>query len=96
MKTLNVENEALNGKSMNDELRDLVGALVGPAKGLLVNKTEIVAGSGEQGVAPEAVSNANNILPHASAWGDFFAPFNVSAALSLIIKKKRRKYIVTA
>lgn len=37
MKTLNVENEALNGQDFNGELRDLIGALVGPAKGLLVN-----------------------------------------------------------
>lgn len=40
MKTLNVENEALNGRPLNDEVRALVDALVGPAKGLLVNKTE--------------------------------------------------------
>lgn len=38
MKTLNVENEALNGQSINDELSNLVGSIVGPAKGLLVNQ----------------------------------------------------------
>lgn len=42
MKTLNVENEALNGRPLNDEVRALVDALLGPAKGLLVNKTETV------------------------------------------------------
>ena len=39
MKTPNVENEALNGKPINDEQRDLVSVLVGPAKGILVNNT---------------------------------------------------------
>jgi hypothetical protein len=43
MKTLNAENQALNGKPMNDEIRELVSALVGPAKGLLVQNTEVVA-----------------------------------------------------
>lgn len=45
MKTLNVENEALNGKPFNDEVRELVSALVGPAKGLLVNETTVVEGT---------------------------------------------------
>ena len=43
MKTLNVENEALNGRPLNDEVRALVDSLLGPAKGLLVNKTETAA-----------------------------------------------------
>ena len=38
MKTLNAENEALNGQSINDELSNLVGSIVGPAKGLFVNQ----------------------------------------------------------
>lgn len=38
MKTLNAENEALNGQSIQDELSNLVGSIVGPAKGLLVNQ----------------------------------------------------------
>lgn len=38
MKTLDVQNQALNGQSMNDEVRDLVASLVGPAKGLLVSQ----------------------------------------------------------
>lgn len=37
MKTLNAENQALNGQPINDELRELISAIVGPAKGLLVN-----------------------------------------------------------
>lgn len=40
MKTLNAENEALNGKPFNDEIRELVASIVGPAKGLLVNTAE--------------------------------------------------------
>lgn len=35
MKTLNVENQALNDKSINDELQNLITSLVGPIKGLL-------------------------------------------------------------
>ena len=37
MKLLNAENQALNGRPFNEETRDLVDGLVGPAKGLLVN-----------------------------------------------------------
>lgn len=37
MKTLNAENQALNGQPINDELHELISAIVGPAKGLLVN-----------------------------------------------------------
>jgi hypothetical protein len=37
MKSLNVQNEALNGRSFNEEVHDLVDSTVGPAKGLLVN-----------------------------------------------------------
>jgi len=39
MKILNVQNEALNGQSINDELRGIVDSVAGPAKGLLVNNT---------------------------------------------------------
>lgn len=35
MKTLNVENEVLNGQSFNDEARGLIESLFGPIKGLL-------------------------------------------------------------
>lgn len=35
MKTLNAENQALNGKSINEEVHDLVEAVAGPVKGLL-------------------------------------------------------------
>ena len=37
MKVLNTENQALNGKGINEEIHDLVDSAVGPAKGLLVN-----------------------------------------------------------
>ena len=37
MKMLNTQNQALNGRSINEEVSDLVGSTVGPAKGLLVN-----------------------------------------------------------
>ena len=37
MKTLNVENQALNGQSFNDELKGLVGSVAEPMKGMLVN-----------------------------------------------------------
>ena len=39
MKKLDVENQALNGKSFNDELRNLVASIAEPAKGLLSNTT---------------------------------------------------------
>ena len=39
MKTLNAENEALNGRSFNDELRNLVASLAGPVKGVLSTTT---------------------------------------------------------
>ena len=37
MKSLNVQNEALNGRPFNEEIHELVDSTVGPAKGLLVN-----------------------------------------------------------
>ena len=49
MRTLNAENQALNGQPINDELRELISAIVGPAKGLLVNTT----GAGESTPAIE-------------------------------------------
>lgn len=47
MKTLNVENEALNKRSFNEEAEGLVKSLVGPVKGLLANSenTPVVAES---------------------------------------------------
>ena len=39
MKVLNAENEALNGKSINNEVKDLVGSIAEPMKGLLVNNS---------------------------------------------------------
>ena len=37
MKTLNAENQALNGKTINEEIEGLVGSVAGPMKGMLVN-----------------------------------------------------------
>ena len=42
MKTLNVENQALNGKSFNEELNDLVKSVAEPIKGLLSANTTVV------------------------------------------------------
>lgn len=39
MKTLNVENQALNGQSINDEVRGLVESIAEPVKGLLSTTT---------------------------------------------------------
>lgn len=39
MKTLNAENQALNGKAFNEEINDLVTAIVEPIKGILSNST---------------------------------------------------------
>jgi hypothetical protein len=39
MKTLNAENEALNGRTINEEVEGLVGSIAGPMKGLLVNNS---------------------------------------------------------
>ena len=47
MKTLNVQNEALNGKPINDELRGLVGSIAEPVKGLL-STTQVVPADGVQ------------------------------------------------
>ena len=42
MKTLNVENNALNGKDINDEIRGIVASIAEPSKGLLVNTTPAI------------------------------------------------------
>jgi len=39
MKVLNVENEALNGKGINDEVKGIVESVTGPVKGLLVDNS---------------------------------------------------------
>ena len=39
MKSLNVQNEALNGRSFNEEVEGLVGSVANPMKGMLVNTT---------------------------------------------------------
>ena len=49
MRTLNAENEALNGKPFNAELKDLVSSVLDPAKGILATNVTTPAGvpSGE-------------------------------------------------
>ena len=54
MKALNAENQALNDKPFNDELRELIASIVEPAKGLLVN----TAGTGESAPAIEPPTEA--------------------------------------
>lgn len=52
MKTLNAENEALNGKSFNEEVNALVTAFAEPIKGLLSSSTTINAAPGATLVEP--------------------------------------------
>ena len=40
MKVLNVENEALNGQSFNNEVEGLVRSIAGPVKGILSSNTD--------------------------------------------------------
>lgn len=56
MKKLDVENQALNGRSYNDELRNLVASIAEPAKGLLSNTTNTTIN--ECAHAPEAAAPA--------------------------------------
>jgi len=44
MRTLNAENEALNGKPFNAELRDLVASVLDPAKGILATTVNAPVG----------------------------------------------------
>lgn len=39
MKMLNVENQALNGRSLNEEVEDLIGSMARPMKGMLVDRS---------------------------------------------------------
>lgn len=65
IKTLNVENEALNGKNMNDSIGEIVSAIAGPLKGLGLlstnNSTEttVVNGNNDNKTidAPKAVDS---------------------------------------
>lgn len=41
MKKLDVENQALNGQSFNDEIRGLVSSIAEPVKGLLATTTNV-------------------------------------------------------
>ena len=55
MKTLNAENEALNGRTINEEVEGLVGSVAGPMKGLLVNNS-----SNNDKVIPTVVETSEN------------------------------------
>ena len=48
MKKLNVENQALNGKSLNDEVKNLVTSVAEPIKGLLSTTTNTTINNVEQ------------------------------------------------
>ena len=48
MKILNVENEALNGKSFNEEVEGLVKSIAGPVKGILASSDNSETGSGNK------------------------------------------------
>lgn len=41
-KTLNVENNVLNGKDINNEIRKIIASIAEPSKGLLVNTTPAI------------------------------------------------------
>jgi hypothetical protein len=56
MKTLDAENNALNGRPATEEFRGLVESIVGPMKGLLVSKD-----SGAPEVPPTIEGGADNI-----------------------------------
>lgn len=64
MRTLNAENEALNGKPFNAELKDLVSSVLDPAKGILATNVTAPAGvqaTGEDlGNAPELPATTDN------------------------------------
>ncbi len=60
MKTLNAENEALNKKSFNDELRDLVASIAEPIKGVLSTHetTNIHNEAGDTAAQPDGSATA--------------------------------------
>ena len=63
MKKLNAENQALNGQSFNDEIRDLVSSIAEPVKGLLATTTNTtVNGIGDK----NANSDSVKVLPETS------------------------------
>ena len=60
MKTLNAENEALNKKSFNDELKDLVASIAEPIKGVLSTHetTNIHNEAGDTAAQPDSSATA--------------------------------------
>lgn len=62
IKTLNVENEALNGKNMNDSINEVVSAIAGPLKGLGLlstdNSTETTVVNGDTTAKPSDIPKA--------------------------------------
>lgn len=55
MKTLNVENQALNGRPINDEVRDFMESVFGPIKGVLSTSTPAIEGqTSSEGNLPPA------------------------------------------
>ena len=62
MKTLDTENQALNGKSFNEEVKNLVSSIAGPVKGLLSTNTtnNINADSNALAEKQEASVSDNN------------------------------------
>ncbi len=57
MKKLNVENQALNGKSFNSELRELISSVAEPAKGLLSNTETTVHNCAEKNESVQPASD---------------------------------------
>ena len=62
MKTLDTENQALNGKSFNEEVKNLVSSIAEPVKGLLSTNTtnNINADSNALAEKQEASASDNN------------------------------------
>ena len=56
IKTLDVENNALNGKSFNEEVNGLVAALAEPIKGLLSNATNTTNNTTINEAVPKAIA----------------------------------------
>ena len=62
MKTLNAENQALNGKPINDELQQLIASLAEPLKGIISTSPPSDIGE-NNGSAAEGSADTNGELP---------------------------------
>ena len=62
MKTLNAENQALNGKPINDELQQLIASLAEPLKGIISTSPPSDVGE-NNGSAAEGSADTNGELP---------------------------------